>query len=163
MPLSPEFSIYEPKRHTYLGRDGHLVHRQSVLSFSNKLAPSHPLPQSCTEAGPLCCAVFFRGGTLFPLALSALPGVYWFLKFHVLTLADYTNSWNLALLVFKATCYGNSSSLCRLPGMSLFLSPPMPTTSLTPTDSSVGPFSFRPHLHLSYPLECSLLFTFSYG
>lgn len=163
MPLSPEFSICEPKRHTYLGRDSHLVHRQFVLSFSNKPAPSHPLPQSCTGAGPLCHAVFLRGGTLFPLALSALPGVYWFLKFHVLTLADYKNSWNLALLVFKATCYGNSSSLCRLPGMSLFLSPPIPTISLTPMDSSVGPFSFCPHLHLSHPLECSLLFTFSYG
>lgn len=160
MPLSPEFSICELKRHTDLGREGH----QSVLSFSNKPAPSHPPPRGCIEAGSFCCAIFLRTGTQFPLALSALPWACWFLKSHVLSLADCKNSWNLAPLVFKVTCYANSSSLCRLPGMRVcFYTLSMPTTSLTPVDSSVGPFSSCPHLYLSYPFQCSLFFTFNYG
>ena len=48
-----------------------------------------------------------RVWTQFPLTLLALPEL------------------NLLIFkVFKAKCYGNSSFLCGLTGMSLFLSPP---------------------------------------
>lgn len=64
------------------------------------------------RAWAFCLAVFWRAETpfLMPSGLSQ-SWTCWFLKFQVLSLTGYKNSWNLAPFAFKDKCYGDSSSL----------------------------------------------------
>lgn len=166
MPLSAEFSIYELKRNTDLGRGNYLLHQWSVLSFSNKPTPSHLSPSLRLHWSwtLLLCCLFKNRDSVSYVPLSS-PMSLLILKSHVLSLANCKNSWNMAPLVFKSIFYGNSSSLYRLPGMreSLFLFPLHAHISLPIMGSSVSPLSSCPYLLLSYPLWCSLFFTFSCG
>ena len=63
-----------------------------------------------------CRVVSWRMGTQLPVALwFSQSQAQWFLKFQMLNPIDCKNSWNLVILVFKAKCYGNSSSHCGPP------------------------------------------------
>lgn len=115
-----------------------------ALRFVNKF-PFHVLQavfhtaasMQCLGGGSLLCCLLKGGNS----ALPALPGTFWFLKFHVLRVTDFKNWENSARLV--------SFSLCRLSHVSLTLPFPRPQS---PSLSRQSYGLFSPCLCPSYIL-----------
>ena len=99
-------------------------------------------------------------GFLLPYQFSPSQAC-WFLKFQFLSPVNYKNSWNSALLVFKAECYGYLSSYHRFAGVIVCFSPQFESMGPSVPDDRTGHLAPQHVSSPAYPLQCDCFSTFS--